>query len=76
MKTLRVCGAQSKGEVRMSMQWSLTWPVNLHDNPGQSIHRDTDRGVEMLTVRRVAIARQHHFLALVLAVVALPISSS
>lgn len=59
----------------MSIEWSLTWPVKLHDNPGQTVHRDSDRRVEKLTVRKVAIARQHHFLALVLAVIALPMSS-
>jgi hypothetical protein len=29
MKTLRVLGALSAGEVRIKMEWSLIWPVNL-----------------------------------------------
>lgn len=29
MKTLRVWGAHEEGEVRIRMEWSLIWPVNL-----------------------------------------------
>lgn len=29
MKTLRVWGAEEEGDVRIRMEWSLIWPVNL-----------------------------------------------
>ena len=29
VKTFSVCGAEEEFDVRMRIEWSLTWPVNL-----------------------------------------------